>query len=67
MLYSDNHLTLRLLWNLISGVKNKMMSLCAQRCCGRLSIKLPNSVDNYCVSRFEVTPVFLLFNNLNPY
>ena len=26
-----------------------------------------NIPDNYCVSRFEVTPVFLLINNFNPY
>ena len=25
------------------------------------------SPDNNCVSRFEVTPVFLLFNDFNPY
>ena len=33
------HMTLRLLWNIISGVKNVITaSLCMQRCCGRNNV-----------------------------
>ena len=39
MLDSIYHMTLRLLWNIISGVKNVIFaSLCMQRCYGRNNV-----------------------------